>query len=43
MFADLQEFFYLYYREIVFLAVGFSLITSVFLAILTAIRAVDET
>lgn len=42
MIVDLQDFIYAYYREILFVSIGSMLVTSLLIAIVVILRAVDE-
>lgn len=41
--ALFQEFFYLFYGEMLFIVVAVLLVVSVFLAVATVVKAIDET
>jgi hypothetical protein len=42
IFSALQEFFYLFFREILFVAVGFQLVAGLLLAVISTIRALRD-
>ncbi len=42
MFADLQDFLIIFYREILFAALAFLIVAACFLAVTTVIRAIDQ-
>jgi hypothetical protein len=42
MIIDLQDFFYAFYREILFIGLGFILVSALIVAIIVILKAVDE-
>jgi hypothetical protein len=42
MFADFQEFFFVFYSDALFVVIACLLVISIFLAITTVVKALDE-